>query len=68
MEKQSASGSPVSSLEKPPKTEEDLNAFAEDVWGYVSDSRLNLEYRIKEAIHFLAGDHWVRYQPHSQNF
>ena len=68
MEKQSASGSPVSSLQKAPKTEEDLNAFAEDVWGYVSDSRLNLEYRIKEAIHFLAGDQWVKYQPHSQNF
>jgi DNA-directed RNA polymerase subunit RPC12/RpoP len=61
-------GSPVSSLEKAPKTDEDLVAFAEDVWHYVKDSRTSLDYRIKEAIHFLAGDQWIRYQPHSQNF
>jgi|TARA_R110000765_G_scaffold227196_1_gene331097 hypothetical protein len=63
-----ATGSPVSSLTKAPKTEEDLNAFMEDVWTYVSVGRLGLEYRIKEAIHFLAGDQWVRYIPHSQKF
>lgn len=61
-------GSPVSSLGKPPKTDEDLAAFSEDVWHYVKDSRLSLEYRIKEAIHFLAGEQWIQYQPHSQSF
>jgi hypothetical protein len=61
-------GSPVSSLTKPPSSEEDLNAFAEEVYGYVSGGRTGLEYQIKEAIHFLAGDQWVRYVPHSQSF
>ena len=68
MEKQSASGSPVSSLVETPRSNEDLSAFSEDVWGFVSGQRLGLEYRIKEAIHFLAGDQWVKYLPHSQNF
>lgn len=65
---QSSTGSPVSSLEKAPSSKEDLAAFSEDVWGYVSESRQGLEYRIKEAIHFLAGDQWVKYIPHSQMF
>ena len=60
--------SPTQAYEELPKDEELLLAFLEDSWGYVQHSRRGLEYRIKEALHFLGGDQWVRYIPHAQKF
>ena len=62
------STSPIAGREKAPKTEEEYVKFSSDVWGYVKGSRDGLEYRIREALHFLLGDQWIRYLPYSQKF
>jgi hypothetical protein len=68
MNMESASGSPVSSLSKTPESEEDLISFADEVFEYCQSDRSGFDYRIKEALHMLAGDHWIRYVPHTQQF
>ena len=60
--------SPVSSLERAPSTAEDYATLVENAWAYVQEGRGGLEYRIKEATHFLAGDQWIRYSPLSNKF
>ena len=64
----SGTGTPVSSVEKRPKTKEEILSFVEDSWNYLSHSRLGLEQEFKEAIHFYGGDQWVRYMPHARKF
>ena len=64
----SGTGAPVSSVEKRPKTKEEVLSFVEDSWNYLSHSRLGLEQEFKEAIHFYGGDQWVRYMPHARRF
>jgi hypothetical protein len=54
-------GAPVSDLTAAPKTESEMVALVESTWNYVKSNRRGLEYRIKEACHFLGGDQWIRY-------
>jgi hypothetical protein len=69
MENSSSSlGSPITSLEKAPSTDEEYLQLADSVWEYVRGSRAGLEYRIRESLHFLLGDQWIRYLPHAQQF
>ncbi len=53
--------SPIRTLLRRPSSKEDYLALQEDVWAYLKDSRPGLEYRIREALHFLGGDQWIRY-------
>lgn len=64
----SISSSPVSSLEKAPKTEEEMVGFVEEVWGYNRTSRSGFEYSVKEALHFIGGDQWVQYLSYENRF
>tara|TARA_R100000808_G_scaffold7223_2_gene21339 strand:- start:839 stop:3019 length:2181 start_codon:yes stop_codon:yes gene_type:complete len=63
-----ASLSPVASLDKAPKSEEDLIGFGEDVWQYLSRSRVGLERTIKENLYMLAGNQWIKYLPYNHRF
>jgi len=38
------------------------------MWSYLKESRPGLEYRIREAMHFLGGDQWIRYLPYFNRF
>ena len=67
-EEASGNGAPVSSVEKRPRTKEEVLSFVEDSWNYLSHSRLGLEQEFKESIHFYGGDQWVRYMPHARKF
>tara|TARA_R110002073_G_scaffold141383_9_gene292506 strand:- start:1013 stop:3202 length:2190 start_codon:yes stop_codon:yes gene_type:complete len=60
--------SPVASLDKAPKTEDDYLNFGEDVWSYLSGSRGGIERNIKEALHMLGGNQWIKYSPNSARF
>jgi len=62
------SSAPVSMREKRPKSKDDIISFVDDAWGYLSHNRFALEQQIKEAIHFYAGDQWVRYLPHARRY
>jgi hypothetical protein len=64
----SASGSPISSLAKAPTSKEDLLGLSNDVFEHAKKGRHAFEYRIKEAMHFLAGDQWIQYLPHTNTF
>lgn len=60
--------SPVVRLEKAPRKKEEVISFVEDTFEFTKRYRTGLEYRVKEAIHFLGGDHWLHYQPYEQKF
>jgi len=62
------SDNPMTDWGDRPKKEVDEISMVEDFWDYASQSRLGLEQRIKEALHFVAGDQWIRYLPHSRRF
>lgn len=63
-----STGSPVTNLEKAPSTPEEHAQFVSSCWDYVKNARPGLEYRIREAMHFLLGDQWIRYLPYTQQF
>lgn len=60
--------SPVHSISKAPSTEEEWLSLIDDVWGYARQGRWGLEYRVREAMHFVIGEQWVRFTPHSHRF
>ena len=62
------SSSPISSLDKAPKTDEELVSFVDEVWRYNRKSRTGFDFSVKEAIHFVAGDQWIQYLPHEHRF
>ena len=64
----STSGSPIAARDKAPETDEEIVGMVDDTFDYLKRSRIGLEQRIKEARHFLAGDQWIRYLPHSRKF
>lgn len=68
MAKSTISQSPVHALSKAPSSEEEWLGFIDDVWGYARQGRSGLEYRVREAMHFLIGEQWVRFSPHSNRF
>ena len=59
---------PLRSLVKAPSSKEDYLALQEDMWGFLKNSRPGLEYRIRECLHFLGGDQWIRYLPGLNRF
>ena len=63
-----STGSPIPGLDKAPGTEEEHLQLADSLWEYVRNSRSGLEYRIREGLHFLLGDQWIRYLPYAQQF
>jgi hypothetical protein len=64
----SISTSPVSGREKAPSSAEDIVSFAENVLDFNKRGRQGLDHGIRQAIHFVGGDQWIQYLPHSQRF
>lgn len=62
------SENPLVDIRAKPRTREEMCSLVEDSWDYLSATRLALEQRIKESIHFLAGDQWIRYLPHTRRY
>lgn len=60
--------SPVHRLSKEPKTDEEIKVFIEDSWDWLRRSRTGLERQIKESLHFLSGNQWIKHLPYNNTF
>lgn len=57
------STSPFAGLSRAPTGKDELVQLTDVTWNYLRRSRASLEFRVREALHFLGGDQWIRYLP-----
>lgn len=64
----SETNTPVGRLSKAPTSKDEKIALVQDNWEYLRRSRSALEYRIKEGMHMLGGNQWIRWLPYNGRF
>ncbi len=62
------SSSPIAGREKAPSSDGENAAFVDEVLDYNRRARTGFDYAVREAIHFIGGDHWIQFMPHTQRF
>ena len=60
--------SPISELLHAPRNKEEKLQLVSNVWDYVSKSRYGLHYVIKESMHMVAGQQWIRFNQAQNSF
>jgi len=61
-------GTAVQQVTKAPSKEEDIVSLVDDAWAYLKNTRSAFDQEVKEHIHFLLGDQWVRYMTNAHRY
>ena len=64
----STDSSPISELTRAPRSRDEELKLISNVWDYTSRSRYGLHYVVKEAMHMVSGQQWIRFNQHQQTF